>query len=160
MISSRMQERLVKMAKKLVERKHRQYEHCGVACKWLKMTESWGIKFTDRMYYLGEVFKNQFHGWQIGLAPYCFGLFEIKIDGYTITGYITEIALLAREYLRTKIGGDWWDHTERLFGRSIKKMKKIITDHMGIRPNDLHEDNWGFVNGKIVVTDWGFDGIN
>jgi len=157
MISSRMQERLVKMAKKLVQHKHNQHESCGVACRWLKLAESWGIKFTELKHYLHDVFQNQLHGWQIGLAPYCFGFFEVNINGTTITGYITEIAVLACDYLRSKIGGDWWNYTEQLFGRQIRKVKRIITNQMGITPSDLHEHNWGFVNNKIVITDWGFD---
>lgn len=159
MISSRMQKRLVKLAEKLVN-KCTKGTAKGVACRWLNITESWGAKFTAIGFdYMRQVFQNQRRGWRLGLGPFCFGMFKITDnEGDVFYGYITQIAILGSKYLSSKYGNGWYLKTELIFGKRIKKLKKIISDKLQIKANDLHEDNWGFINGKIVVTDWGFDG--
>lgn len=161
MISSRMQKRLSKLAETTIVKNKANYDNCGVACKWIKIAESWGIKFSDIGFeYIRNIFKNQRRGWRLGIGPFCFGIFSVTIEGFTYYGYITEIALIASKYLMRKFGDGWWQEKyTKTYKPKLNRLKRIIKDKLKVRANDLHEDNWGFINKNLVITDWGFDAI-
>lgn len=157
MLSSNSQKRLVKLAAKKIEKQVRG-ESCGVACRWIKITESFGVKFTLHGFdYLRKIYQNQKRGYKIGLSPYCFGLLKVEIPYCeTIYGYITEVAVLAYEYFtKRKVS---YSERRQTCDKIVAKISKIVTEKMRLTPNDLHDANFGFIGKKVVITDWGFDG--
>jgi len=160
MISSRMQKRLVKIAERLICKNCGDYQSRGVACKWLKIAESWGAKFTENGFeYMRTVFQNQRRGWRLGLGPFCFGLFKVRLDEDNIFyGYITQIVHIASSVYKKLF--DCYREPSYMYNR-LERLKQFVHHKLGVYPNDLHLDNYGFERekiGKILITDWGFDG--
>lgn len=156
MISSRMQKRLVKMAEKVVKARCYKYERSGIASCWIKLTESWGTKFTSNGFkYMREVFQNQRRGWRFKLAPFCFGFFRVIVDEVDFYGYITQVALIASSLH----DGKGWKAFVNKMRPITSKAKRLIESRLNISPNDItsNTDNYGWIGKQFVITDWGFD---
>ncbi len=158
MISSSSQNRIVKLAKKLIITKSGNYERRGICCRWLKVAESWGVKFSDDGYeYMRKVYTRQKRGFRLGLGPYCFGFLKVEVDGCTLYGYITQIAELAWNYFHDTKDFSF-EKIEKITKPIVKHLKRLVSDKLYVRANDLHTDNFGYINKRAVITDWGFDG--
>lgn len=155
MISANTQRRLIRLARKGIVNKT-MGEAKGVSCRWVKIAESWGVKFTPKPFeYLRSVFVNQRRGWRLGLGPYCFGLLKITIDDVTYHGYITQIAQIAWQYCVDR--GISWAQSREVFKATIRHISRIVKKELGVTAYDLHTENLGFINNRLVITDWGFD---
>lgn len=164
MISSRQQKRLVEIAKREICKKGGCGTHAGISSNWLKIAESWGTKFTyEGFRYMRRVFQNQRRGWRLRIGPYCFGFFMVTINEMDCYGYITQIAKLASDFVResNKNWSDASDEIEKRLTPPMNKVRRLIENKMGIRPNDIKHniDNYGILGHNVVVTDWGFDGF-
>jgi hypothetical protein len=139
--------RLVRIAKRFVRRKisemkgegmSRATENRGLYTLYFQLTESVGLKICrnnddyDRKAAI-EKYKRQLAAYQIGLAPYCFGLFVI--DGYVC--HLTETVAVAAKYM---------PYTEDVYKKirtRVEHLRRVLLKKIGFPFQDDHLGNIG-----------------
>lgn len=165
-ISSVVKKQLIEKAKEII-RENKQKNNggeSGIASTFYKINDQWGVKFTTNgREYMTQTYMRQKRGYRVGIAPYCFGIIETTIE-YTlkfgneiikkslrITGYITQVA----DVLSQIWGMFYIDTVPEEFAEEIGNLCDICRSKLGFRFWDYHAQNLGYIDGNMVIIDWG-----
>jgi hypothetical protein len=161
MLSSRSRKRLLKLALRLAPTMYAQ--RAGSYNKFAKISESWAVKFCYDKEQAATNYLRQRRAARHGLAPQCFGLFQVYSSCYGeyIYGYITEV--VETDFLSDKhriILDDYscgydtqTDHPLHWMRHLVKK----LTDVIGFEFSDNHSENVGRNSkGQMVCIDFDY----
>lgn len=161
MISQSGRMRLIQIAKKIILKANGCSPHRGVASRFLKISENWGVKFSlRRADYITRIFANQRRAWRLGLGPFCFGLFRLTVGDITFHCYITEVAkvildMIEKQEIEWK-GGIFLD-SDGPFLKRCKHLMRILEQKLDISFSDTHYANFGLIGSRFVCIDFGCD---
>lgn len=155
MLSNSSKHRLITLAKKAIANRHQYGIQKGVASKFIKFAESWGVKFsTYSRREMEDIFNRQVDAHRIGKGPMAFGFFEC--EGFYC--YVTEVVKILGYYFN---GGsvEYDIPNQKLAARinmSRKHLCNVLLKKIGFDFHDSHMYNMGFVRGKqLVCIDFG-----
>lgn len=134
----------------------------GVSCKFIKLSDEWGLKVYRRKGERDRCYDNQSKMAQYGFGPRVGDKLDINDEFYV---YVTEVAIPIWEAFND-IGADWIK-TEKERAKLQEKDKTIIksmirelVDKMadkGYQFCDAHMANVGMLNKMLVCIDFGND---
>jgi hypothetical protein len=161
-LSSAAKKAVMDKAKAIIVEKNGKSDLNGISSRFVPIDDKWGVKFTTRgNSYMSETYTRQRRGFRLGIAPFCFGIFEYTCElvGYkgekflaTFTCYITEIV----KVLVNTYGMFYTDDVPSAFVEAIKNLVNMCQEKLGFRFWDYHAQNLGInENGDIIIIDWG-----
>lgn len=134
------------------------WDGSGVDCKFFKLSDTVGLK----TYINGSICVNSYYIQhklsRKGLAPKCWGLSQ-KNGVYC---FFTEIAEVMHTRLKKfgKVKGNKWADDEHNHNRLSRKfepvIRKMVEDSTDFYVCDVHIENVGMLNGRLVVIDVGY----
>ena len=173
MISRCARRRLVRLAKAMILKRNGRHEESGISSCFFKISECWGVKYTRKgSEYMAETFRRHRIMWRHAVAPFCFGFFSCRLapkfgceDGRELHVYIVQLvdvcSDIARRDRESKIAkmfeDDIYMENCECLKKIFQKIYKKIKDHANKIWTDNHWHNFGLLNGKWVVIDWGHE---
>ena len=141
----------------------------GVACTFFKITSKWGIKTYTNRNSRDDCYDTQSMCAEYGYAPRVGEKFEFKIEDEVLYCYITEIAECLGDPImelrfQYKADDTLYDKyiteyaaVEAKWEDDINELNDLMEDEIGWYCEDFHIFNYGILNGKLVVIDFGND---
>jgi hypothetical protein len=152
MLSNSSRHRLITLAKKAISNRHNHNIEKGVASKFIKFAESWGVKFStyskDSMQY---IYNRQVDAHAIGKGPMAFGFFEF--EGFWC--YITEVATVLAYKFYASHADDVCGKVGARLSHAVRHLCKVLEKKMDFSFHDSHLYNIGEIRGRLVCIDFG-----
>lgn len=155
MLSSRSRRRLLKLALKMMPRVYAQ--RGGAYNKFAKITESWAVKFCYEKEQAATNYLRQRRAARLGLAPQCFGLFQVYSHTYGshVYGYVTEVVetnFLSRKDCEILDDSSCsYDGSEDHPLHWMRHLVKKLNTHIDFEFSDNHSQNVGRTRNKQIV---------
>lgn len=159
-ISCSKKKALIEKAKKLIEEPSNIHAS-GIASKFIKLCKDWGVKFTEKdAEYMTKTYTRQRRAFRLYIGPFCFGIFKHnfektnKLGGkeiWTVYGYITQII----EVVSDVYGMFYTNEVPEEFQYAVDSLISQCKKYLGFDFWDYHAQNLGFMDGQLVIIDWG-----
>jgi len=134
----------------------------GVECQFYRLNDEIGFKFYADERVARNTFQTQKYYHSFGMAPDCWDLGEITIDGNTYSGYFTEVVTPIIDISLSVPRKIYY-----IFSEWVSQVACELCDELNrINPSfefdgDMHEGNFGIdKNGKFVVIDMSHASFN
>lgn len=152
MLSNSSKHRLITLAKKAISNRHLHKIQKGVASKFIKISESFGVKFStyDKSEMEG-IYNRQVAAHAIGKGPMAFGFFEF--EGFWC--YITEVVTILAYKFNTPYIDEIAEKCANKISKGIKHLCKVLEKKTAFFFHDCHLYNVGSIRGKLVCIDFG-----
>ena len=166
---------LVRYAKDLIVKYNGSGQASGSFSTFRRITSNWGFKYQcascfpkDTIAQIYDNFHRQRQAARLGLAPFCCGFFVFMYEGDTYAGYLTQVANMkkSREALDDNYApkfmhmiGHEEDCKAHPFFCEFKRLAIAAYKAFGMFWWDCKASNFGFINGRFVIIDWGTEGF-
>jgi hypothetical protein len=153
------------LAKKVLTKRYsRGSDGDGAYCTFFKITSKWGIKnYGLYKNNRDECFELQAKAAKYGFGPAVGECFDMVIDGQRMYCYTTRVAepLMRPEDDEINYYGQNWDEEYNdvadIYNTQIEQLNEQMAATIGWRNKDMHLQNWGWLNDRVVCIDFGND---